>query len=224
MRDASGGESIRALVRDRLGAEIRIVSGDEEARLTFRGALSGLRVDATEDVAVFDIGGGSTEVVVGRAGGSSPPITCARSFDVGSVRLTERHVAHDPPTEAEIEQLRRAARAAFATVPPLPGGRVPVGVAGTMTTLAAVSLGLEPYDGAQVHGHTISKRELDAVVARLASTALASRRRMRGMEPKRADIIVAGGILAQSLLERWQADAVIVSDRGVRWGLAEELV
>jgi exopolyphosphatase/guanosine-5'-triphosphate,3'-diphosphate pyrophosphatase len=223
MRDASGGEPLRALVRDRLGVDIRVVSGDEEARLTFRGALSGLRVDASEDVSVFDIGGGSTEVVVGRVTAGSPRIAYARSFDVGSVRLTERHVAHDPPTQAEIDQVRRAAHAAFATVPPLPGARPPVGIAGTMTTLAAVSLGLEPYDGARVHGHTMSRRDLDAVVATLSSTDLASRRRIRGMEPKRADVIVAGAILAQSLLELWQADAVIVSDRGVRWGLAEEL-
>lgn len=223
MRDASGGEPLHGLVRARLGVDIRVVSGEEEARLTFRGALSGLRVDAIEDVAVFDIGGGSTEVVVGRAAAGSPRIAYAKSFDVGSVRLTERHVTHDPPTEAEIDRLRRAARAAFAMVPPLPSGRPPVGIAGTMTTLAAVALGLEPYDAARVHGYAMSKGDLDAVVARLASTDLASRRVIRGMEPKRADVIVAGGILAQSLLELWQANAVVVSDRGVRWGLAEEL-
>lgn len=224
MRDAAGGEQLRAFVRDRLGVEARVVSGDEEARLTFRGALSGLPRGGDGDVAVFDIGGGSTEVVIGRVRTATPQLAYAASFDVGSVRLTERHVAHDPPSREELDDVVRAARVAFAPVPPLPGGRTPVGIAGTMTTLAAVSLALDPYDGARVHGHVMSKRELEDVVARLASMDLPSRRRVTGMEPKRADVIVAGGVLALTLLEHWRAEAVVISDRGVRWGLAEELV
>jgi exopolyphosphatase/guanosine-5'-triphosphate,3'-diphosphate pyrophosphatase len=224
MRDAGGGEELRAHIRATLGVEVRVVSGEEEARLTFRGALSGLPVDLADEVTVFDIGGGSTEVVVGRPG-NPPALAFAQSFDVGSVRLTERHVAHDPPTTEERDTITRAARDAFSRVPALPGPQTqaPIGIAGTVTTLAAVSLALVPYDGARIHGHILPRADLEAVVARLAGLDLASRRDVPGMEPKRADVIVAGGLIALALVDHWGATAIRVSDRGVRWGLAEEL-
>jgi exopolyphosphatase / guanosine-5'-triphosphate,3'-diphosphate pyrophosphatase len=222
MRDAGGGDEVRADVLASLGVEARVVSGDEEARLTFRGAVSGLPLEVQGEVAVFDIGGGSTEVVVGRPG-HEPVIAFAESFDVGSVRLTERHITHDPPTPAELNTVTRAARDAFGGVPRLQGMPIPVGIAGTVTTLAAVSLGLVPYDGARIHGQILSRHGLDATVARLAALTLDARREVPGMEPKRADVIVAGGRIALALLEHWGADEVRASDRGVRWGLAEEL-
>jgi exopolyphosphatase/guanosine-5'-triphosphate,3'-diphosphate pyrophosphatase len=217
MRDAEGGEELRRRIQNLFGVEARVLSGDEEARLTFRGALSGLGLAERGDVGVFDIGGGSTEVVVGRIDQDVPHISFARSFDVGSVRLTERHGEDRAALDA-------AARTAFATVPALPAGHAPVGIAGTMTTLAAVSLELEPYVGEAVHGHVIARDDLARVLDRLASLDVATRQRTRGMEPKRADVIIAGGCLALSLLDHWSADEVMVSDRGVRWGLAEELV
>jgi exopolyphosphatase/guanosine-5'-triphosphate,3'-diphosphate pyrophosphatase len=222
MRDAGGGDEVRADVLAALGVEARVVSGDEEARLTFRGAVSGLPLEVQGEVAVFDIGGGSTEVVLARPG-HEPFIAFAESFDVGSVRLTERHITHDPPTPAERGTVTRAARDAFASVPRLQGIPLPVGIAGTVTTLAAVALGLVPYDGARIHGQIVSRHALDATVARLAALTLDARREVPGMEPKRADVIVAGGLIALALLEHWGADEVRVSDRGVRWGLADEL-
>jgi exopolyphosphatase/guanosine-5'-triphosphate,3'-diphosphate pyrophosphatase len=173
------------------------------------------RADLTE-IGVFDIGGRSTEVIIGKAGGSQSEISFAESYDVGSVRLTERH-------GEDRAALLEAARSAFRNVPDLPGGQAPVGVAGTMTTLAAVSLGLDPYDGARVHGHFMERGELERVVDHLASIDPTARRDVVGMEPKRADVIIAGGCLALGLLDRWRARGVIVSDRGVRWGLAELL-
>ena len=222
MRDAGGGDEIRAQVRSLLGVDARVLSGGEEARLTFRGALSGLPHDQREDVAVFDVGGGSTEIVIGR---SEPldQIHFAESFDVGSVRLTERYIEHDPPTLAERQQVAAAAKDAFARVPPLPAHLHPVGIAGTVTTLAAVSLGLAPYDGKRVHGHVMARDEVAQVVDRLAGLPLVVRAGVAGMEPKRADVILAGGAIVLSLLDRWSATAVRVSDRGVRWGLAEEI-
>jgi exopolyphosphatase / guanosine-5'-triphosphate,3'-diphosphate pyrophosphatase len=222
MRDAGGGEQVRERVRALFGVDARVLSGDEEARMTFLGALSGLPRDARQDVAVFDIGGGSTEVVIGRADGTAS-ITFAESFDVGSVRLTERHITHDPPSREEREAVALAAREAFSQVPARPASAPPVGIAGTMTTLAAVSLGLVPYDGTRVHGHSMAREELGRVVDRLAALDLESRRAVAGMEPKRADVIVAGGLIALSLLDHWHAEAVMISDRGVRWGLAEEI-
>jgi exopolyphosphatase/guanosine-5'-triphosphate,3'-diphosphate pyrophosphatase len=222
MRDAGGGEQVRAHVRAVLGVDARVVSGDEEARLTFRGAVSGLSLDSGHEVAVFDIGGGSTEVVLGSIA-RAPSIAFARSFDVGSVRLTERHVEHDPPSREERNAILYAAAKAFAAVPPLPETAEPIGIAGTMTTLSAVSLALVPYDGARVHGHRMTRDELASVVDRLAALDLETRRRVAGMEPKRGDVIVAGGLVALALLDRWRVQAVRISDRGVRWGLAEEI-
>ena len=127
MRDARGGEELsRRRVEAAFGVEARVVSGDEEARLTFRGALSGLAVDRAEAIAVFDIGGGSTEVVVGRLAAEPADLDYAHSFDVGSVRLTERHVAHDPPTPEELRGRRARARATrLRRVPPAPRRRPP---------------------------------------------------------------------------------------------------
>lgn len=217
MRDAGGGDAVRTHVRARFGVDARTISGDEEARLTFAGALSGLPIDRA--VAVFDIGGGSTEVVHGDP--RTRAITFAKSFDVGSVRLTERHVKSDPPTDEEMRAIAEEARAAFAGVPRVDGD--PVGIAGTMTTLAAISMKMSTYDGARVHGATLDKGELERVVRDLARVPLEERKRIAGLEPKRADVIVAGGLLALAFLEHARADRVVISDRGVRWGLAEEL-
>jgi exopolyphosphatase/guanosine-5'-triphosphate,3'-diphosphate pyrophosphatase len=224
MRDAEGGDELREFVRATFGVDLHVVSGEREGRLTFQGAVSGLSLDTRNEVAVFDIGGGSTEVVVGRADGDSTTLSYVESFDVGSVRLTERYVTHDPPTADEVHALARASREAFARVPWVPAAEAPVGIAGTMTTLAAVSLGLAPYDGARVHGHVMTVGELRRVVDDLGAMDLESRRNVLGMEPKRADVIVAGGSVALGLLDHWSAKGVVISDRGVRWGLASELL
>lgn len=222
MRDAGGGEAVRAHVKTKLGVDARTISGDEEARLTFAGALSGIAgIEASSRVRVFDIGGGSTEVVHGERGASS--ILFAHSYDVGSVRLTERHVKTDPPTEGELAAVRAAAKNAFASVPPFASELPPVGIAGTMTTLAAVSLKMATYDGARVHGLTLSVGEMERVVSDLSRLPLEQRSVVPGLEPKRADVIVAGGLVALAYLEHVGENEVIVSDRGVRWGLAEQL-
>ena len=222
MRDAGGSEAVRAHVRSKLGVEARTISGDEEARLTFAGALSGVAsVSASSRVRVFDIGGGSTEVVHGERGKSD--LVFAHSYDVGSVRLTERHVKNDPPLDGELEAVRADARAAFSSVPPFDSDVAPVGIAGTITTLAAVSLGMTTYDGARVHGLTMPVDEIERVVAELARLPHDRRSAVPGLEPKRADVIVAGGLVALAYLEHVGAREVMISDRGVRWGLAEQL-
>lgn len=224
MRDAADGEVLRERVRSLFGVEARVLGGDEEALLTFRGAMSGLPLDGDRHLAIFDIGGGSTEVVIGRMQHGDPRIDFATSYDVGGVRLTERLITHDPPSREETDALVETARSTFACVPPMPNSNHPVGVAGTMTTLAAVFLGLGTYDGERVHGTLMQVTDLRRVVQQLASLKLDARRVVRGMEPMRADVIVAGGLLALALLDHWGAAAVRISDRGVRWGLAEELL
>jgi exopolyphosphatase/guanosine-5'-triphosphate,3'-diphosphate pyrophosphatase len=226
MRDAKGSEAVRERVREALGVDARVISGDEEARLTFAGALSGLGLDASSgEIAVFDIGGGSTEIVRGTldASGNVDAIAYAHSFDVGSVRMTERHVKSDPPTPAERDAVRADLATALATAPRLAKGSVPIGIAGTMTTLAAVALGMDAYDGARVHGHVMQLAELVAVTDRMASMPLEERRQLPGLEPKRADVIVAGGLVALAVLDRMGSESVRISDRGVRWGLAAKL-
>lgn len=226
MRDAKGSEVIREHVKSNFGVEARVISGDEEARLTFSGALSGLGYSSSSgEIAVFDIGGGSTEVVRGTLASDrrAPEIAYAHSFDVGSVRMTERHVRADPPTLRERSAITRDVLESLASLSPLAVGQVPVAIAGTMTTLAAVSLNMLSYDGARVHGHRMSTSELRRVVDELSAVSLEKRQQVRGLEPKRADVIVAGGIVALAVLEKLQADSVVISDRGVRWGLAVAL-
>jgi exopolyphosphatase/guanosine-5'-triphosphate,3'-diphosphate pyrophosphatase len=218
MRDARGGEKIRAHVKEKFDVEARVLSGDEEARMTFAGALSGLSFSESEDVAVFDIGGGSTEIVRGK----NRVIDYAHSFDIGSVRLTERHVKSDPPTPEEISILEKAAADQFAPARSVRASRV-VGIAGTVTTLTAVALEMKVYDGARVHGHVMTRETIAKTVKRLASLPLSERQQVTGLEPKRADVIVAGGIIALAALDALGAKNVTISDRGVRWGLALEL-
>ncbi len=218
MRDAGGSEVIRDLVQREMGVPARVISGDEEARLTFRGALSGLTVP-NGPVAVYDIGGGSTEIVLGEG----DAIHYATSVDIGSVRLTERTLPTDPPTGAELATASAAAKKAFAEVPPLATAHAPVGIAGTMTTLAAIAMKMKDYDGARVHGSMLSLARLREIVDELALLPLSGRRQVTGLEPKRADVIVAGGLVAIAVLEKLGKTEARISDRGVRWGLAEVL-
>ncbi|HEY4118743.1 MAG TPA: hypothetical protein VGM56_12850, partial [Byssovorax sp.] len=249
MRDAKGGDAFVARAREILGKAPRTISGDEEAALTFEGALSGIPVDHPADrvtsvdhpadrvasvdhpadrvasvdgagVTVFDVGGGSTEVVRRDAGGGALAMV---SLDVGSVRLTERHVRSDPPARAELDAVRADVRAALASAP-LGGAGSLVGVAGTVTTLAAYALGVAPYDGARVHGSVIERARIVAAADELAAMPLASRRALPTVDAKRADVIVAGAVIVVEVLERAGASSLVVSDRGVRWGLAQRLL
>lgn len=226
MRDATGGEAFVERARELIGVTPRVILGDEEASLTFAGALTGLDLPGAGGRIVFDVGGGSTEIIVGRAAGG---MDLAVSLDVGSVRLTERHIHHDPPTATEIEAVRADARAALSTVQaaPMPAASL-VGVAGTVTTLAALARNVAPYEGTHVHGIRMSGTEIKELTSRLAALPLADRRQLRALDPARADVIVAGGVLIEEILA-WASTMIgaptdlIVSDRGLRWGLAARL-
>lgn len=225
MRDARGGEGFVESTRQLLGVRPRVISGDEEAALTFEGALSGIEGLGDREVVVFDIGGGSTEIIVGLPSATGrPTLERAQSLDVGSVRLFERHVRGDPPAPAELDQVRGDVRRALSKLGfSAPAGAPLVGVAGTLTTLAAVSLSLSPYDGSRVHGSRLAREELSRLATLLAGLPLDARRQLPGLEPKRADVIVAGVVLALEVLDWARATELIVSDRGVRWGLAQRL-
>jgi exopolyphosphatase/guanosine-5'-triphosphate,3'-diphosphate pyrophosphatase len=226
LRDAQGGERIRDFIESRFETELRVISGRDEATLTFRGAVSGLGIVAdSSPLVAFDVGGGSTEIVQGvLAPGElgSPRLDYAESFDVGSVRLTERHITTDPPTSLELQRVADAAEAAFARLPTLAKDAPPIGIAGTVTTLAAISLGMTSYDGARVHGQTMAVGEVERIVADLARRSVSDRQLTPGLHPGRADVIVAGGLVVLAVLRRLGAHAMRVSDRGLRWGLAAE--
>lgn len=220
LRDAEGGQDFLTAAEAILGSRPHVISGVTEAELTFEGALSGLALDGR--VTVFDVGGGSTEIIGGRAG-EVLSVANAVSLDIGSVRLHERHVRSDPPNSGELMAAVADIERALASAPTPERNSVLVGVAGTVTTLAAISLGLDAYDGSRVHGHVLARSELTALADRLATLKLDARMKLAGLEPKRADVIVLGAEIVRRVLLWAGAERLVVSDRGVRWGVAQRL-
>ncbi|HUB07666.1 MAG TPA: Ppx/GppA phosphatase family protein [Myxococcales bacterium] len=215
-RDAANGASFLEQVRA-LGLEPQIIGGEREAQLSFLAARRDFG-RADEPLAVLDVGGGSTEITYGRG---APEFRT--SLDVGSVRLFERLVRQDPPSHEERLAVRAAIDAALSSVPEPPRGAELVGVAGTLTTLATLVLGLPAYDAARVHGARLSLHQVSAWANRLWALPLAERRALPGLQPLRADVIPVGVLLVEAVLYRLRFPEVTVSDRGVRWGLLYEL-
>jgi exopolyphosphatase/guanosine-5'-triphosphate,3'-diphosphate pyrophosphatase len=218
MRDARGGREFADQAAQVLGVAPRILSGAEEAEVTFTGTLSGLELDG--GVTVFDVGGGSTEVIRGHAGPNTHA-DAAVSLDIGSVRLFERHVASDPPAREELARVDADIDAALSSAPSASAGATLVGVAGTVTTLAAIALELETYDGERVHGLRLTREAVASVARRLERMTHAERCALAGLEPKRADVIVVGARIVERVISWAGAAELVVSDRGVRWGLLE---
>jgi exopolyphosphatase / guanosine-5'-triphosphate,3'-diphosphate pyrophosphatase len=205
IRDAENGEAFLGEIEWSYGFTTRLLSGEEEAELTLRGVDSGRELEP--GTLVLDIGGGSTELI---ADGSRT------SLDLGSVRLTERFLHSDPPTD---EELAAAAQQVDEALPDLELKHA-IGVAGTVTTLAALELG--EYDPERVHGHRLSREAVEAQLERLASLPLAERRELPGIEPKRAPVIVAGAVIVREVLERYGLDELEVSERDILHGAALE--
>ena len=194
VRDASNGPDFLAHVRERFGLDARTLSGDEEAQLTFLGAMSSRHEHVEEPTVVIDIGGGSTELVVG----SGHEARFHVSLQTGVVRMSERHIHSDPPQPAELEQLAADTRAILAQgVPSEQRAQVTQGiaVAGTATSSAAIAQELEPYDPRRVDGYRLSRATVEGLRAHLAAMSEDERRRVRGLHPDRAPTIVAGTIL-----------------------------
>jgi len=205
-----------------LGCRPRVIVGEEEARLTFNGALSDLDVEGP--VAVYDSGGGSTEIVFGHIKQGTPPVLQQMSsIDIGCVRMTERHVHTDPPTQAELDAVRDAVDASLAHFPPPQRDVSWIGIGGTITTLAAVKMGLLTYDASKVHGFELSVRDVTDLLRTLGEMPLSRRQLVPGLDPKRADVIVSGGCVVQRLLHWTGQTKTFVSSRGVQWGLASEI-
>jgi exopolyphosphatase/guanosine-5'-triphosphate,3'-diphosphate pyrophosphatase len=218
VRDASNGPEFAERVRREHGLEGRTLSGDEEAQLTFRGATA-TREPGGGPLLVVDIGGGSTELVVGEDGEVSFHV----STQNGVVRHTERHLHDDPPTREQMDALSQAVRADFERHART-GVQAAIAVAGTPTSCAAIDLGIEPYDPSRVEGHELSVERLGELRDRLAALPLAKRRKVPGMHPDRAPTIVAGVLILIEALNAFGLGHVRVSERDILWGAALELL
>jgi exopolyphosphatase / guanosine-5'-triphosphate,3'-diphosphate pyrophosphatase len=241
-RDASNSAEFMAGVRERLGVDAEVVSGEEEAQLSYDGATRSLP-DVPGPVLVVDIGGGSTELILGDPGpggardaaprpggardGERGHVTAAKSLDIGSVRITERLMRSDPPTTQEIGAAVRAIDEALDTLPSYGveaarAGTV-VGVAGTVTTLAAVLLGLTSWDRSKVHHAPLDVADLHELTQRLL-TMTAAERQTLGIPEGRADVIGAGALILERVLLRSEVSTLLVSDSdildGIAWSVA----
>ncbi len=205
VRDAENGEAFLGEIEWSYGFATRLVTGEEEAELTRRGVANGRGL--VNGTLVLDVGGGSTELIT-----SGDRV----SIDVGSVRLTERHLRSDPPGDDELAAAARDVREALPELDPSDA----IGVAGTITTLAALELG--GYDRDRVHGHRLARAAVEAQLERLASLPLAERRELPGLEPERAPVIVGGAIVVREVLEHYGLDGLEASERDLLHGAALE--
>ncbi len=221
VRDAANGAAFTARVRSDFGLDARTLSGDEEAQLTFLGAMSE-RVPSSDPTVVIDIGGGSTEFVVGHDHTAGFHV----SLQAGVVRMSERHIHSDPPAPHELQQLALDTRRVF--LEGLPAReRAPVtsaiAVAGTATSAAAIDQELDPYDPARVHGYTLLLATVELLLARLADMTDAQRRHVAGLHPDRAPTIVAGMILLGEAMRAFELEQVEVSEHDILRGGALRL-
>ena len=221
-RDAANAADFAAMVVDTLGVAPEVVSGDEEARLSFTGAVRGLPADLPAPYLVVDIGGGSTELVRGRT-----DVDAAISIDVGCVRMTERHLRADPPTPDQVAAAEADIRAevdrALAAVE---GGsaRTLVGLAGSVTTVTGIALGLAVYDPERIHHARVGYADVAKVTADLLAATREQRLAIPVMHPGRADVIGAGALILRVIMQEAGADAVVASEHdildGIAWSLA----
>lgn len=217
VRDASNGDAFAAELRERFALSTRVLDGEEEARLTYVGATC--EQPPAQPTLVVDIGGGSTELIVG----SGREIGFHASLQAGVVRHSERHVASDPPAAIELEALAADVRALIEGATAGAAGAsasAGIAVAGTPTSLASVELGLEPYDPKRVHGHVLSLTSIQHLLSRLASVPLAERVEIPGMHPDRAPTIVAGVVILVETMRAFSLDRITVSEHDILYGSA----
>ena len=215
VRDADNGSAFIAELRERFALSARVLDGEEEARLTYLGAT--LESAPSEPTLVVDIGGGSTELIVG----AGTEISFHDSLQAGVVRHSERCISSDPPTAGELEALAADVRG---LIEESVGAGVEahrgIAVAGTPTSLAAVELGLEPYDPSRVHGHVLELPSIQRMLSQLASAPLAERIEIPGLHPDRAPTIVAGVVILVEAMRAFSLEQVTVSEHDILYGTA----
>jgi exopolyphosphatase/guanosine-5'-triphosphate,3'-diphosphate pyrophosphatase len=217
VRDAENGEAFLGEIEWSYGFSTRLLSGHDEALLTFRGVTADRALDT--GTVIVDLGGGSTELVAGGPDG----VRWHDSLDIGSVRLTERFLHSDPPSASELDACAGAVRALLAERVPddvCGSATSAVGVAGTITSIAALDLGLDEYDRDRVHGHVLTLEALRRQLDRLASVPVAERRGFRPLDPERAPVIVAGALIVREIVEFFGLEGLEVSERDILDGAA----
>ena len=217
VRDASNGAEFTERVRSELELDARVLSGDEEAQLTFLGAMSDREDSSGDPTVVIDIGGGSTEFIVGTNHTASFHV----SVQAGVLRMSERHIHSDPPAPTELQELASDTRSIFLEgLPAEQRSRVgrAIAVAGTATSAAAIDQELDPYDSDRVHGYTLLLATVELLIARLADMTEARRRDVVGLHPDRAPTIVAGMILLEEAMKAFGLDHVEVSEHDILRG------
>jgi exopolyphosphatase/guanosine-5'-triphosphate,3'-diphosphate pyrophosphatase len=215
LRDVSDGAEFIAQVKARAGVDLEIITGETEAQLSYLAVTRGLQLDPAAKLLIADIGGGSTELIRVEPGRELD----IASLQIGSVRLTERFVHHDPPTAHEAMDLRLAVNEALQALEWEFSPDQMVGISGTVTTVCAIVLGLAAYDPKVVHGHRLSQGDVIATIAKLGALPLEERKKLPGLEPGRADVIFAGAAILERIMCHFNMNEMVVSDQGVRWGL-----
>jgi exopolyphosphatase/guanosine-5'-triphosphate,3'-diphosphate pyrophosphatase len=220
VRDAANGRQFADDVAGRFGLDVHVISGDEEARLTYLGATDMLAAEPDDAATlVFDIGGGSTELVIGRGA----HVDFHVSTQAGVVRQADRHIESDPPSGEELEAVAQDVRGVLEHAVPAglrsrPGRAL--GVAGTPTSLAAIAQELEPYDSDKVHGYRLTAAERDAIFKRLVAMPLTQRKQVKGLHPDRAIAILPGIVILTEIMRLFELDEVEVSEHDILRGAA----
>ena len=216
LRDAKNRQEFIDFIKEKIALDIQILTGIEEAELTYLGAVSEyLPVAGSENFAVLDIGGGSTEIVIG----SGARVTSSVSIDIGSVRLTERILKNNPPSSIALENAVQFVRDHLQNISPLPPATTIIGVAGTLTTLAALDLRIPQFDRNLVNRHVLTRETIDRIFQELRPLTLDQLRRYPQIHPSRADILLAGITILRETLRTVKLPKIIVSDRGLRYGI-----
>ncbi len=221
-RDATNRADFVAMVTGLLGIAPEVITGEEEAALSFDGAVRSLP-GITGSVLVADIGGGSSELVVGSL---ADGVIGARSLDVGCVRMTERHLLDDPPSPAQIAAVEHDVRAAFTQARefvPVEQAKSFIGVAGTVTTVVALALGLSSYQADVIHGSSATYAQVDEVTERLVVMSSAQRATLPVMHPGRADVIAGGALVLRTLMTEAGATSVTASEHDILDGIAASI-
>jgi len=216
LRMAENGREVTRRIETETGLMVKVLSSDEEARLSFKAAATGL--EEGKNILLVDIGGGSTELILG----AGQEILKTGSFPVGAVNLTEKYLHKDPIDEKEFAALLAYIHKELQAFSPYENQVKEcslLGVAGTITTLAEIDLKLEQYDADQVHGHVMDQNRVKELLDNLRNRSLEERKKVTGLKAERADIIVAGAAILHGVMEIFKQEQITVSDRGLRYGL-----
>jgi exopolyphosphatase/guanosine-5'-triphosphate,3'-diphosphate pyrophosphatase len=217
MRSAANSDAFIARVQAQCGITVEVISGEDEARLAYLAVQDSLGIPGGS-VVVFDTGGGSTQVTLGRDG----EILERFSLNLGAARLTERFGLAGPVSEETLNAARLAIARELGRLDALPRPDALVGMGGAVTNLTAVSLALSPYDPDRIQGATLSHAEVERQIARYAALDAAGRRAIPGLQPGRAEVILAGALVVLTLMDKLSQERLSVSDRGLRHGVLIE--